>query len=109
MLYTPPARRPNQSGSAALPRGAGSPLSRCTMSDSRKQEAGSSFSLSAIFIYNSDSTTRAFRPQEEEEEGGKENGSVTHSDSLQLELVVERFEGRAVLVRWTEVGRENTL
>ncbi len=33
----------------------------------------------------------------------------THSDSLELELVVERFEGRDVLVERREVGRENTL
>lgn len=33
----------------------------------------------------------------------------TYSDSLELELVVERFEGRDLLVERREVGRENTL
>lgn len=33
----------------------------------------------------------------------------THSDSLQLELVVEGFEGGDVLVDRREVGRENAL
>lgn len=34
---------------------------------------------------------------------------MTHSDSLQLELVVERFEGRGVLAERGEAGGENTL
>lgn len=33
----------------------------------------------------------------------------TYSDSLELELVVEGFEGRDVLLERREVGRENTL
>lgn len=34
---------------------------------------------------------------------------MTHSDSLQLELIVERFEGRGVLAERREVGGENAL
>lgn len=33
----------------------------------------------------------------------------TYGDSLQLELIVEGFEGRDVLVEWREVSGENTL
>lgn len=34
---------------------------------------------------------------------------MTYRDSLELELVVEGFEGRDVLVEWREVSRKNTL
>lgn len=33
----------------------------------------------------------------------------SYSDSLELELVVERVKGIGVLVSWREAGRENTL
>lgn len=89
VLWTPPVCKVNHSDSAVHQQEAGSQLAHCTMSDSITRNT---ITASIIFC-------------------GKRKGKFkwTYSDSLKLELVVEEFENRYILVDWREISGENTL